>query len=92
MSADSAETSWRDKDYQARLERIARALERLATRVTYEGSRLTPPVGGGGRYASSAASVVHDVFWGLANLHLDALTLAAAECDLAERGTVEDKT
>jgi hypothetical protein len=71
--------------FKNRIERVVANLRRMADAVEREGQRVTD---GPSAYANVASSIQHTVLWGLANLHLDALTNAAANADEGRR---EDK-
>lgn len=91
MSTDSqpakrpeTEEQWHAKFLTDSIDSIAVGLRTLAERV--ERLRVdVPMVGGPGRatYAQIAAQVVHEITWGVANLHIERPIGEAAAADVA---------
>lgn len=84
--ADETNEQFAVRYLDKRIDAIAERIRDLAARV--ERSKVAgldrPPAS----YGNVAAEVQHEALWGLANLHLDQLTVAAASAD---RGRVEDQ-
>lgn len=66
-----------------KLDGIADRLRRLAEDVDRARSGVGKPGAMVGSYAEIAAEVQHTVLWGMANLNLDNLTIAARRADEA---------
>jgi hypothetical protein len=71
-----------EKHYLARVDDVVVRLREMADDVERQGHRTTNHVGVPG-FGWSAHSVVHAVMWGMANLSLDSLVVAAADADAA---------
>lgn len=71
-----------DLTYRRRLAALADRLRELAESVETFGTRLTNVRDPGvPDYSRAARDVVHEVMWGLANAHLDAVVEAASDAD-----------
>lgn len=61
-----------------------RCLRDLADRIECDGEReIAQAEQGKGTYARVACEMVHEITWGVANLHLDTLISTAADADIA---------
>jgi hypothetical protein len=88
FTATEREAKFLRERYETQLADIVTNLRRLADEVEREG-RLRPVSVAEGREAGwSAASVVHSIQWGVANLPLGGLVNAAADIDVLTRPEV----
>lgn len=83
MASEDAADKWYERRVAERKEKIVRGIRRLADDI--ERAEPNSTVNAGHRFSTMASNIVHEMTWGIANLHLDILVEACGSADELER-------